>query len=69
MELDLHYTSEQINVHFSTPKNTDNEVISFKECKEHFAKYDLDDRKIKDIKNNIEGIVNSIIGSYLETFK
>lgn len=69
MELDLQYTSEQINVHFSAPKNTGNEVISFKECKEHFEKYGLDDKKIKDIKNNIEGIVNTIISSYLETFE
>lgn len=69
MELDLQYSKEQINVHFSAPKITGNEVISFGECKKYFEKYDLDDKKIKAIKNNVEGIVNTIISSYLETLK
>lgn len=69
MELNLQIKSEQLDVHFSSPNNSNNEVISFDECKSHFEKYGLDDKRIKNIKNNVEGIVNTIISAYLETFK
>jgi hypothetical protein len=69
MELNLQIKSEQLDVHFSSPKSKDNEVISFKECKAHLEQYGLDDERINNLKNNVEGIVNTIISAYLETFK
>ena len=45
------------------------EIISIAECKEYFGEQILSDEKINDIKNNLVGIVNSVISYYLESFK
>lgn len=45
------------------------EIMSIAECKKYFAEQALSDEKINDIKNNLVGIVNSVISYYLEGFK
>jgi hypothetical protein len=46
-----------------------NEIISTEECKQYFGKFELSDQRIADIKNNLVGIVDSIINSYLDNFR
>lgn len=47
----------------------DNEVITIEECKQYFGKFELSDQRITDIKNNLVGIVDSVINSYLDNFR
>lgn len=44
-----------------------NDIISIAECKGYFGN-DLPDEKVKEMKNNLIGIVNSVINFYLEGF-
>jgi len=69
MELEQQLISSQSTNVLGTTKNTVDEIVSFDECKKHFEKYDLDDKRVIDIKNNLVGIVNTIIDSYLEDFR
>jgi hypothetical protein len=45
-----------------------NDIISTAECKKFFGE-NLPDEKATEIKNNLVGIVNSVINFYLEGFK
>lgn len=45
------------------------DIISLVECKKYFGEQELSDEKIIDIKNNLVGIVNSVISYYIEDFK
>jgi hypothetical protein len=45
------------------------ELLSLEECKEHLGKYNLSDQEILNIRDNLTGIVDSIINSYLDNFK
>ncbi|MEI6499236.1 MAG: hypothetical protein WCO23_04690 [bacterium] len=47
----------------------DNEIITNEECKKCLGKYDLTDQRISVIKDNLIGIVDSILNTYLEEFK
>ena len=47
----------------------EDEVISCKECKKYLKKYDLSDERILAIKDNMIGVIDSLINSYLEDFK
>jgi hypothetical protein len=69
MELEQQLISSETTNVLGTTKNTINEIVSFDECKKHFEKYELDDQRVIDIKNNLVGIVNTIINSYLEDFR
>ena len=44
------------------------DLVSFDECQKHLEKYNLPDDQVLKIKNSLEGIVNSIINSYLNEF-
>jgi len=45
------------------------EIITLKECKEYCKNYDLSDKRIKEIGNNLVGLVDKVINSYLEGLK
>lgn len=47
---------------------SDNEIITNEECKKCLEKYNLTDQRISEIKDNLIGIVDSLINSYLEDF-
>lgn len=46
----------------------DNEIISTKECKEILGQ-ELSDERILSIRDNLVGIIDSIINQYIEEFK
>ncbi|MEI6040169.1 MAG: hypothetical protein WCP93_02365 [Candidatus Berkelbacteria bacterium] len=69
MVLEQQSTNAKTSDVLSTPKSAIDEIVSFDECKKHFEKYDLDDKRVIEIKNNLVGIVNTIIDSYLEDFR
>lgn len=48
---------------------SDNDIITNEECKKCLGKYDLTDQRILVIKDNLIGIVDSLINSYLEDFR
>ena len=52
-----------------TQKSVPNDIISVAECKEYLGNQELPDKKVTDIKNNLIGIVNSVINSYLDDFR
>lgn len=54
---------------FCTQKPVLNDIISVAECKEYLGNQELPDKKVTDIKNNLIGIVNSVINSYLDDFR
>jgi len=45
------------------------ELITTEECKKYLGKFKLEDEKVEAIKDNLVGIVDCIINSYLEKFK
>lgn len=45
------------------------EILSLPECRKYLDEPALSDEKILDIKNNLVGIVNSVINYYIEGFK
>ena len=45
------------------------EIITTEECKKCLGKYDLTDQRISAIKDNLIGVVDSLINSYLEDFR
>jgi hypothetical protein len=69
MNLDRQPINGKIANTLSTPKSATNEVVSFEECKKYFDKYNLDDQRITEIKNNLVGIVDKIMNSYLDNFR
>ncbi len=44
-------------------------IISNEECRKYLGKYNLTDERILAIKDNLIGIVDSILNAYLEDFK
>lgn len=42
------------------------EVISLEECKRFIGNFELSDKRILEIRNNLIGIVDSAINTYLE---
>lgn len=44
------------------------ELVSVEECKQCLKKYNLPDDQVLQIKDNLIGIVDSIINSYLDEF-
>lgn len=52
-----------------TAEAKNGELITTQECKKYLGKFKLDDEKAEAIKDNLVGIVDSIINSYLEKFK
>ncbi len=65
-------SNEQVSVgsshnHDIDQSNTD-KIISFKECKQFYAKFDISDKRISEISNNLIGIVDGVINSYLAEF-
>jgi len=50
-------------------KPIDDEIISDKECKQFFGKFELSDKRMIEIKNNLIGVVNSIVNTYLDDFR
>jgi len=45
------------------------QALSTQECKNRLGKYGLSDKRIESIRNNLIGILDSIINSYVEEFK
>lgn len=43
------------------------EILSVEECKKCFGQYMLTDENVEAIKNNLVGLVDSIINSYIES--
>lgn len=62
-------TSDCENGLVCTQEPTYNDIISITECKNYLGSQELSDEKVKDMKNNLVGIVNSVINFYLEDFK
>lgn len=62
------------NIRSQNPTNLESSVqsgdslISLEECKKYLEKYALNDQRIISIKNNLIGIVDSVINSYLDDF-
>jgi hypothetical protein len=52
-----------------TQKPVLNDIISVAECKEYLGNCELTDNKVNDIKNNLIGIIDSVINSYLDGFR
>ena len=50
-------------------KQIDDEIISDKECKKYFSKFELSDGRMMEIKNNLIGVINSIVNTYLDDFR
>ena len=50
-------------------ESTGNEIISTEECKKYLGKYNLTDERILAIKDNLIGIIDSILNTYIEEFK
>lgn len=50
-------------------KSSDGEVMSIEECKKYIGKYDLSDQRITTIRDNLVGIVDRIMDSYLDNFR
>lgn len=50
-------------------KSSEDEVITVEECKQYIGKYELSDERISTIKNNLIGIVDTVLNTYLEEFK
>jgi hypothetical protein len=44
-------------------------IMSLEECKKLLGEYNLTDQRILDIRNNLIGIVDSVLNTYLEGFK
>lgn len=67
--LETQFNSPKDAIISSNYENTSDEIISNEECKKYLGKYNLTDERILAIKDNLIGIVDSILNSYLEEFK
>lgn len=54
---------------FDVQEQIANKLVSIDECKQYLSKYDLSDQKIFEIRNNLIGIVDKAINSYLDNFR
>lgn len=45
------------------------ELISLEDCKKFVEDYSLSDDRVLSLRNNLIGIVNSVLNAYLETFE
>jgi len=55
---------------FSSTKNlSKEELVSAEEFKKHLGKFKLSDKVMANLKNNIIGIVNTAIDTYLDDFR
>ncbi len=61
------YTNDPCNPY--QPDDINGEFISIQECKKYLEEYNLSDKRIIEIKDNLIGIINCAINSYLEEFK
>ena len=50
-------------------KPADKEIISIRECRSYFGGSDVSDSMIKIVRNNMVGVVDSVINTYLEEFR
>ena len=50
-------------------KPTDNEIISLQECRDYFKSISVPESMIKIVRNNLVGVVDSVINTYLEEFR
>ncbi len=70
IELDKkQYSVSKADSSVSVRKTACNEIISIEECKGYFSGSNLPNEKIKSIRNNLVGVVDSIINAYLEDFR
>ncbi len=44
------------------------EIITLDECKSILSKFQLSDQRIIEIKNNVIGLVDGVINTYLDSF-
>jgi len=54
---------------FRAPKSANNEIISLEECKKYIGEFQLSDERILEIRNNMVGIIDSILNAYIENFE
>jgi len=45
------------------------EVVTLEECQQHLARFELDDERILEIRNNLVGIVDRIVSAYLRDYR
>ncbi len=71
MNLDLSQPVRQQNTGSPVAKKKSNsqEVISLEECKQYMGEFQLPDKRILEIRNNMIGIVDKVIGAYLKDFE
>jgi hypothetical protein len=53
----------------ATSQTEDTEIISVEECKKYLGKYQLSDKRIVEIRDNITGIVDNLLNSYLKDLR
>lgn len=53
----------------ATNQGEDAEIISVEECKKYLGKYQLSDQRIAEIRDNITGIVDNLLNSYLKDLR
>jgi hypothetical protein len=44
-------------------------MLSIDECRDYLKEYNLSDEEIERMRNNLQGIVESVLDSYIEGFK
>ena len=54
---------------FCARKLADNEIISLRECQDYFKGSNVSESMIKIVRNNLVGVVDSVINTYLEEFR
>jgi hypothetical protein len=59
----------QILLQPATQELPSEEIISLEACKKHVEKFQLADERVVEIRNNMIGIVNSILNAYLSNFE
>lgn len=50
----------------NTKKSSTQEIISLEECKQYVGEFQLSDRRIIEIRNNMIGIIDQVINAYLK---
>lgn len=70
MELNKPQVKTSKKSHIScAPMVSGDGIMSLEECKKLLGEYNLTDQRILDIRNNLIGIVDSVLNTYLEGFK
>lgn len=62
-------TTSKSSSQCGTNKLVTKEVISLEECKQYIGAFPLPDQRILEIRNNMIGIVEKVIGAYLKDFE